>query len=63
MVFERQTVLAVCSCGTTFYYTEEGVDRMNYHINENNYRVHQWICVPDLILTEERGRLKLKEVG
>lgn len=44
-----QTVIAVCSCGTRFFC--EGIDRMNNHIDINNYTVHQWVYV--IALTDD----------
>lgn len=48
-----QTPIAICSCGSSFYDTDEGIDRMNSHITLQNYTVHQWTYV--IALTDNEG--------
>lgn len=56
--FKRQLVIAICSCGARFYDTDEGIDRMNNHVNEGNYEVHRWVCVPDITMNAPLGRTR-----
>lgn len=52
---KRQLVIAVCSCSAHFYDHESSIDRMNSHINGDNYDTHKWVIIPDIIYTQEVG--------
>lgn len=52
-------VLAICSCCQHFFLDDDmAAARMGSHITTNNEAVHQWIYVPDVILTMEACRGK-----